>query len=279
LASLRELCSGAAAARVPLLLDAEQSHRQPAIRLIARTLSAQFNRTPLPIVYDTHQAYLRGAESVLSQELRHARAGGYTLAVKLVRGAYLTAERARDAERDDASSEVSSVASEQDGGAGVGESGGQRPQPRRGATVHESKEETDGSYDRCATMLLAAATTGVPGAGAGADLTNPAAGALLLATHNRASARAVAEQMQKSGTALDHPRVHFAQILGMADDLTFSLGLGGYNALKLVPFGAFEEVLPWMLRRLEENQSALGAAAIERPLLRAEVGRRMFSWR
>ena len=89
-------------------------------------------------------------------------------------------------------------------------------------------------------MLLAAATTDAPGAAAedGAALTAPAAGALLLATHNRASALAVAEQMRKSGTALDHPRVHFAQILGMADDLTLSLGLGGYNALKLYPHDA-----------------------------------------
>mmetsp|Transcript_21370 Transcript_21370/g.56284 ORF Transcript_21370/g.56284 Transcript_21370/m.56284 type:complete len:89 (+) Transcript_21370:128-394(+) len=80
--------------------------------------------------------------------------------------------------------------------------------------------------------------------------------------------------MEALGVARDHPRVHIAQILGMADDLTLTLGLAGYNALKLVPYGAFHEVMPWLLRRLEENQDALGAAAEERPLLRGEVRRR-----
>ena len=72
-----------------------------------------------------------------------------------------------------------------------------------------------------------------------------------------------------------HPRVHFAQILGMADDATYGLGAAGYNALKLVPYGAFDELLPWLLRRLEENSSILGAAAEERPLLRRELRRRV----
>ena len=71
--------------------------------------------------------------------------------------------------------------------------------------------------------------------------------------------------------------MHFAQILGMADDLTLSLGLSGCNAHKLVPYGSFEEILPWLLRRLEENQDALGACSIERPLLRAELARRFRS--
>ena len=73
----------------------------------------------------------------------------------------------------------------------------------------------------------------------------------------------------------EHSAVDFAQILGMADDLTFSLGLDGFNAHKLVPYGAFEELLPWLLRRLEENHDALGAAAEERPLLRRELARRV----
>ena len=66
-----------------------------------------------------------------------------------------------------------------------------------------------------------------------------------------------------------------AQILGMADDLTLSLGLAGLNSLKLVPYGELVQVLPWLLRRLDENQDGLGAAAEERPLLRAELRRRL----
>lgn len=48
----------------------------------------------------------------------------------------------------------------------------------------------------------------------------------------------------------------------------------GFNALKLVPYGELQQVLPWLLRRLDENQDMLGASAAERPLLRQEVRRR-----
>lgn len=245
---LRELCGGAARAGVPILLDAEQTHRQPAIRLIARELAREFNSSSssssdtaaagvdrcatsahgTPIVFDTHQAYLVGAAERLAAELEHARRGGYTLAVKLVRGAYRHGEAQRDVR-----------------------------------ALQPSKEHTDDEYDRCARLLLDAATEEAPRA------------AVLLATHNRPSIEAVTSTMRERGLPLTHPRVHFAQILGMADDLTLSLGLDGFNAHKLTPYGKFSEVLPWLLRRLEENHDALGAAADERPLLRAELGRRL----
>ena len=81
-----ELCEGARAAALPLLLDAEQTHRQPAIGMLARTLSREYNPPgAAPLLYNTHQAYLRGAEARLREELAHARAHGYTLAVKLAR--------------------------------------------------------------------------------------------------------------------------------------------------------------------------------------------------
>ena len=223
---LRELCSGAAHAGIPILLDAEQTHRQPAIRLIARELAREFN-TGSPLVYDTHQAYLRGAANRVAAELEHARRGGYTFAVKLVRGAYRVGEAQRDA-----------------------------------GVLQPSKRHTDDEYDRCAQMLLDAATDESPVA------------AVLLATHNRASVDTFTSRMLANGIAEDHPRIHFAQILGMADGLTLGLGLEGFNAHKLVPYGKLTDVLPWLLRRLDENHDALGAAAYERPLLRAEWRRR-----
>ena len=265
MARLRTLCDGARAVGVPLLLDAEQTHRQPAIRLIARTLSAEFNREggagAQPLVYDTHQAYLVGAEARLHDDLAHARASGYVLAVKLVRGAYRAGEMARDP-----------------------------------TVLQPSKDHTDAAYDRCAALLLEAALgDGAEGAAddakgaadGGAPLQQPtqqptqqpphgpAAASLLLATHNRQSALSVAEELRQRGAPSGHGRVHFAQILGMADDLTLSLGLAGCSAHKLVPYGSFDEILPWLLRRLEENQDALGACATERPLLRAELARRL----
>jgi hypothetical protein len=60
----------------------------------------------------------------------------------------------------------------------------------------------------------------------------------------------------------------------MADDLTLTLGLAGFNAHKLVPYGQPAQLMPWLLRRLDENKDALAAAADERPLLRGELRRR-----
>ena len=67
----------------------------------------------------------------------------------------------------------------------------------------------------------------------------------------------------------------FATILGMADHLSCYLGLSGYNACKLVPYGEFDELLPWMLRRLEENSDVVNAGQQEKYLLWKEVRRRL----
>jgi hypothetical protein len=53
-------------------------------------------------------------------------------------------------------------------------------------------------------------------------------------------------------------RVHFAQILGMADYCSNVLAIEGYNVSKLVTFGPFDEVMPWLLRRLDENKVSIG---------------------
>ena len=59
--------------------------------------------------------------------------------------------------------------------------------------------------------------------------------------------------------------------------IVFSLALGaaGYNSNKLVLYGDFEEVFPWLLRRLDENKDMLGAAQLELPLIHNELKRRM----
>jgi hypothetical protein len=82
------------------------------------------------------------------------------------------------------------------------------------------------------------------------------------------------QAMAAHGLARDHPNVAHAQIMGMCDGLTFALGLAGYNAHKLVLFGEFDEVFPWLLRRLDENRDMLGAAQLELPLVHAELRRR-----
>ena len=121
--------------------------------------------------------------------------------------------------------------------------------------------------------------------------------AIVIATHNEASVVSAVSTMAELGLPPDHSSVHFAQILGMADHLTYALGLGtttastsgargtsssvldSHNATKLLVYGDFDQVLPWMLRRLQENQDVLGAAARERSLLWCELRRRRFGFR
>jgi hypothetical protein len=100
---------------------------------------------------------------------------------------------------------------------------------------------------------------------------------VVVATHNEASVCRAVNVMQQLELPAAHPQVHFAQILGMADHLTYALGTAAapYNATKLLVYGQYGEVLPWLLRRLQENQDVLGSAKRERKLLWAELARRM----
>ena len=66
----------------------------------------------------------------------------------------------------------------------------------------------------------------------------------------------------------------FAQLLGMSDHISYNLANGGYNVAKYVPFGPVKEVLPYLLRRADENTSVAGQTGRELGLISAEVIRR-----
>ena len=71
--------------------------------------------------------------------------------------------------------------------------------------------------------------------------------------------------------------VYFGQLLGMADHLTFTLGNAGYRAYKYVPYGPWSEVMPYLIRRAQENSDMLGGVATERSMLWGELKRRIFA--
>lgn len=239
LANLDAICGYARHAGVGVLFDAEQSHRQPAIEHIALRLMRRYNKPgSAPIVYNTFQMYLRGAPERLGRDLVEAETGGFTMAVKLVRGAYIADEEARARAQG-------------------------RPSP-----IAPSKAHTDKQYDQGVSLLLDSISRADAAGGAGGA-------AVIVATHNRNSVNSAIDAMQDLGIARDHPSVHFAQIMGLCDNLGHALGDAGYNANKLVLFGTFEEVFPWLLRRLDENRDVLGATAREGVLLRDEVIRRL----
>lgn len=91
---VQDICQEAHAAGQPIFIDAEESWIQDAIDRMAEEMMARFNRTK-PIVYNTLQMYRRDRLQFLRDARKRARAAGYVLAVKLVRGAYMEKERDR----------------------------------------------------------------------------------------------------------------------------------------------------------------------------------------
>ena len=65
--------------------------------------------------------------------------------------------------------------------------------------------------------------------------------------------------------------VHFAQLLGMADKLTFTLAHTGFSTFKYVPYGPVSEVMPYLIRRAQENSSIMPGVAKERASIAAEI--------
>lgn len=95
-----------------------------------------------------------------------------------------------------------------------------------------------------------------------------------IGTHNQKSVSLAAALMDELGVPRDHPHINFAQLLGMSDNLTFNLAAAGYNASKYMVYGPVTEVLPYLVRRAQENTSVTGEMGRELSLLKAERKRR-----
>jgi proline dehydrogenase len=101
--------------------------------------------------------------------------------------------------------------------------------------------------------------------------------AVALGTHNEKSSLLGVQLMKQKGLQADHPHVCFAQLLGMSDNITFNLAAAGYRAGKYLPYGPIEDVIPYLMRRAEENSSVKGQTGRELSLIRAELKRRKSS--
>ncbi|WP_373514081.1 proline dehydrogenase family protein [Persicitalea sp.] len=95
-----------------------------------------------------------------------------------------------------------------------------------------------------------------------------------LGTHNEASCLHCANKMQATGLKSGDPRVWFAQLLGMSDNLSYNLAKLGYNVAKYVPYGPIDSVMPYLFRRAEENKSIAGQSSREFLLVKREMKRR-----
>ncbi|MEK6975695.1 MAG: proline dehydrogenase family protein [Candidatus Thermoplasmatota archaeon] len=98
--------------------------------------------------------------------------------------------------------------------------------------------------------------------------------ALVAGTHNEASTLLLTELMEAHGLRRDDSRVHFSQLLGMSDHLSYNLAADGYNVCKYVPYGPVRSVVPYLTRRAEENTSMSGQIGRERALVIEERRRR-----
>jgi proline dehydrogenase len=93
-------------------------------------------------------------------------------------------------------------------------------------------------------------------------------------THNEFSARYLTELMAEHEITRDDPRCWFSQLFGMSDHISFNLASEGYNVAKYVPFGPVNSVLPYLIRRTEENTSIAGQTGRELSLIMKEMERR-----
>jgi proline dehydrogenase len=80
--------------------------------------------------------------------------------------------------------------------------------------------------------------------------------------------------MQREKIENSCDKVWFSQLYGMSDNISFSLAKKGYNVAKLIPFGPVKEVIPYLMRRIEENTSISEQTNRELGLIRKEIERR-----
>ncbi|MEL6907962.1 MAG: proline dehydrogenase family protein, partial [Planctomycetota bacterium] len=97
---------------------------------------------------------------------------------------------------------------------------------------------------------------------------------VVIGSHNENSMRLGARLVDELGIPRAHPHVQFAQLLGMSDNLTFNLAAAGFNAAKYLVYGPVTDVLPYLVRRAQENTSVTGEVGRELGMIRTERRRR-----
>ncbi len=98
--------------------------------------------------------------------------------------------------------------------------------------------------------------------------------ALVVASHNEYSNLYAAQLLQQKGLPLSHPHVHWSQLYGMSDNITFNLAHAGCSVSKYLPFGPIKDVIPYLMRRAQENTSVKGQTGRELGLIKKELLRR-----
>ena len=259
-AAMVEICDLAHSKGVGLLFDAEQDAVQRGIDAWTLDFQQRYNKEKA-VVYGTYQAYLRSAPSTVAKHLAAAKQRGFTLGLKLVRGAYMASD------------------------------------PRH--IFWPTKEATDTAYDGIVDALVRQSWNTVLQPPSPTTTSNPTAPSpslppisLVLATHNPPSVqKCMATRRSRAHQGLPNIHMAYGQLKGMADDLSGELVLAaqthtelvrrdeslGSNTYKYLVWGSVGECLKYLVRRAEENRGAVGGRTKGgRRALGGEVWRRVF---
>lgn len=258
--AIDEICTLAASRGVRLLFDAEQQAVQHGIDDWTVDYMRKYNKTNhKAVIYGTYQAYLKATPRILSEHLKLARDEGFTLGVKLVRGAYLGSD------------------------------------PRE--LIHDTKADTDACYNGIVEALLRRSwSVGPLAEHADPQKENFPAVNMVLASHNADSvrkARGILAELQ----GRTETEVAFAQLQGMADEVSCEIlacksaaaaAEGkekkveakeqqdiGPRAYKYLVWGSTGECMKYLLRRAQENRDAVQRTRSGREAMGAEVVRRV----
>lgn len=212
---------------VALLIDAEESWMQDAADDLVADMMRKYNKNKA-IVYNTLQMYRWDRLDYLKKLHEQAKAEGFHIGMKIVRGAYMEKENKRAEEMG-------------------------YPTP-----ICASKEATDINYDATIEYMI--------------EHINSMA--IFAGTHNEDSSYKLMELMKKNSISTNDERVFFGQLYGMSDNISFNLAAHGYHVAKYLPFGPVRDVMPYLIRRAEENTSVAGQTSRELNLISAERKRR-----
>jgi proline dehydrogenase len=124
--------------------------------------------------------------------------------------------------------------------------------------IHPTKEATDDCFNKGLAFCV----------------DNKQRIAIICGSHNEYSNRYLTVLMEKHGLNPGDPRAWFAQLLGMSDHISFNLAKAGFSVAKYVPYGPVAAVMPYLIRRAQENTSVEGQSSRELALIRKELARR-----
>jgi proline dehydrogenase len=97
---------------------------------------------------------------------------------------------------------------------------------------------------------------------------------IVIGSHNEDSNLLATQLMEKYQLPLNDSRIHFSQLYGMSDNITFNLAKAGCHVSKYLPFGPIKDVIPYLMRRAQENSSVSGQTGRELLLIKKELKRR-----